>query len=208
VWCLGWNNQIVWLGQVLPKLSCAVPYFANKSVASLVCDLYLRGVPVDFDRYAPAFLCTIAKGFSVTLYLGILGYFWRKEKSSTALVYELLVFALLTLLISPVAWRHHYLLALLPILYLLVQPDINWRTLLIVATFILVAGTPFPDYVIVAVRKPVLDIVLASLVPISSLAVLYRLCVDYESMKLQAVRIHNRTAPKQTNVLTANQAFG
>ncbi len=46
VWRLGWENHTLWFTRVLPELSHGIAYFANKSPAALIFDLYLHRVPV------------------------------------------------------------------------------------------------------------------------------------------------------------------
>src|SRR5262249_25681425 len=86
--------------------------------------------------------------------------------------------ALLSLLISPVSWRHHYLLALLPLIYMwnIAEKKVDILFLAIAALSI---GSVLPDYVIAAVRNPLVDIGLASLIPISAILLLWRICVNH-----------------------------
>lgn len=182
VWRLGWENHVVWLSQILPQLSCGVAFYPNKSLAGLVYDLYLGQVPALTYYRIPAYICTVAKVAGALLYFGTLFFFWWKNKVSTTIAYELVMLSLLTVLISPVSWRHHCLLALLPLIYLSVKCGEAWRDLLVLAAATLAMGTVFPDYVIVALRNPVLDIALASLVPLTSLLLLLVLCANYAGL--------------------------
>jgi hypothetical protein len=103
---------------------------------------------------------------------------WRRNKSQAIPVQEFMVFVLLSLLISPVSWRHHYLVALLPLIFLW-SFDLKRRfDLAVLALATLSIGTVLPDYMITAVRNPALDLLLVSLTPVSTLLLLYVYCVN------------------------------
>jgi len=100
VWQVGWQNHVLWFSRVLPMLSGGVPYFASKSLPTLVVNLYLRQVPLDVRNLPsiPAALVSLTKGLSLTLYLGTLFYFWKRCPSAKNLVHELAVISLVILL--------------------------------------------------------------------------------------------------------------
>jgi len=170
VWRLGWQNHVFWFSRVLPILSGGVPYFASKSLPSFVTDLYLRQVPLDVRNLPaiPAVVRWANRALSLLLYCGTLSYFWHRCRSARKLVYELMVLPLVILLASPESFRHHYLLAALPLLYLWLTSR-EWvgdRVALRLAALgiaTLVIGTPFPDYVITSVRNSGIDLLLTSL---------------------------------------------
>lgn len=180
IWHLGWQNHVLWTRSVLPIVSCGVPYFASKSLPTLVVNIYLHQVPLETANLPaiPMALCWFNKSLGFALYGGILFYFWKKNKTSTNVVYELLVVALVVLLISPESFRHHYLVAVLPLLYFWMRSRfeasrsvaIHWTTL---AFLTLSIGTEFPDDLITRVRNPVLDLSLSALVPAATLLLLY-----------------------------------
>jgi len=103
------------------------------------------------------------------LFFGMLLQFWKKSASAKYLVNELAVLPLVILLISPESFRHHYLLAAFPLLYLWVKSrgratewsSVHWTAL---ALSSLIIGTVFTDYIITGVRNPLLDLFLTSLV--------------------------------------------
>jgi len=181
VWRLGWENHYLWLTQVLPELSHGVAYYANKSLAALIFELYLHRVPVVSAYDVPSWLGMIVKGVNFLVYSGVLLYFWRKNRRPTAIEFELVTLALVTILISPVAWRHHYLLTLIPVIYMWVRLGECWRDIIVLAAATLAMGTVFPDYVIVATSNAVLDLVLSSLIPLTSFLLLLVLCKNYEA---------------------------
>jgi hypothetical protein len=58
----------------------------------------------------------------------------------------------------------------------------------VLAAATLAMGKPvFPDYVIVASFNPVLDLVLSSLIPLTSFLLLLMLCRNYESMGVSSL---------------------
>lgn len=180
VWQLGWDNHIFWFSRVMPMLSGGVPYFASKSLPSFIADLYLRQVPLDVQNLpaVPLGIALLSKALSLALYLGTLFYLWKKSASSRFLVYELALIPLVILLISPESFRHHYLQAAFPLLYLWVKSRdwgadwsvFHWSAL---ALSTLIIGTVFADYLITALRNPGLDLVLSSLVPAATMVLIY-----------------------------------
>jgi len=186
MWRLGWQNHLLWARNVLPIVSCGVPYFASKSLPTLVVNIYLRTVPLDTANLPsiPMALCWFNKGLSFALYGGTLFYFWKRNKAATNLVYELVVVALVTLLISPESFRHHYLLAILPLLYLWMRSRFwTGRSAVLycasLAFLTLSIGTVFPDYLITQVRNPLLDLSLSALVPAATMLLAYSSIVVY-----------------------------
>jgi hypothetical protein len=180
VWQLGWQNHLFWFSRVLPMLSGGVPYFASKSLPTFIASLYLHQVPLDVRNLPsiPVALVWFNKGLSLTLYLGTLFYFWKRCRSAKNLVHELAVIPLVILLTSPESFRHHYLLAAFPLIYLWVKSR-EWsgpRSVLhwsILALASLAIGTAFPDYVITFVRNPVLDLAMSGLIAAATIALIY-----------------------------------
>jgi hypothetical protein len=78
-------------------------------------------VPVISQYDLPTWLTALVKAGNFLIYCAVLLFFWKKNERPTAMVYELVTLALVTILISPVSWRHHYLLTLIPIIYLWVS---------------------------------------------------------------------------------------
>lgn len=180
VWQLGWHNHLFWFTRVLPMLSGGVPCFASKSLPSFVADLYLRQVPLDVQNLhaVPIGLALLNKLLSLLLYAGTLICFWKESPSARYLVHELALIPLVILLISPESFRHHYLLAAFPLLYLWVRSRelredlsvFHWTAL---AFSSLLIGTVFADYIIVAVRNPLLDLALTGLYPAATILLIY-----------------------------------
>ncbi len=183
VWRLGWENHALWFTQVLPELSNGIAYYANKSPAALIFELYLHRVPVLSPHDVPSWLSLIVKGVNFLVYCAVLLYFWKKNRRPTAMVYELVTCALVTILISPVSWRHHYLLALIPVVYMWVGLAERWWDIIVLAVATLVMGAVFPDYLVVTSSSPGLNLVLSNLIPVASFLLLLVLCKNYELIK-------------------------
>ena len=178
-WRLGWSNHVTFVREILPKLSCGVALLANRSIPGLIYDIYLRRVPLAMEPLVPAWLCTIAKMAGVVLLITCLYWLWRQNKTKSIPAREFMAFALLSLLISPVSWRHHYLLALLPLIHLWNSESIRRLDLGVLAVATLSIGSVLPDYVITAVHKPALQLLLVSLTPISTLLLLFVICSNH-----------------------------
>jgi hypothetical protein len=194
VWRLGWENHALFFRSVLPELSRGVAYYANKAPAALIFELYLHRVPVISQYDVPTWLTALVKAGNFLIYCAVLLFFWKKNERPLAMVYELVTLALVTILISPVSWRHHYLLTLIPIIYLWARVGERWRDILVLAAATLAIGTVFPDYVIVASLNPVLDLVLSSLIPLTSFLLLLVLCRNYESLGVLSSLTHGASA--------------
>jgi hypothetical protein len=179
IWHLGWQNHLVWLEQVFPALSHGVPYFANKSIAAIIYEIYLWRVPLDFDFQIPSILFRLVSVLNLAIYLGTLFYFWKKNPKTTAIVYELIVLALVALVISPVTWRHHFLLALLPLIYLWLCSRDDWREWLVLAAATLAMGLVFLDFLVTAVRQPIFDLLLSAILPALTMLLFFVSLANY-----------------------------
>jgi hypothetical protein len=179
IWRLGWSNHVVFVKEILPKLSCGVALLANRSLPGLIYDIYLRRVPLAMQLSIPAWLCTMAKMGGLALLAACLYLLWRRNKTKYIPTSEFMAFALLSLLVSPVSWRHHYLLALLPLIYMWNSESIRRFDLAVLTVATLSIGSVLPDYVITAVRNPALDLLLVSVTPISTLFLLFIICRNH-----------------------------
>ena len=121
VWHSGWHDNYLYFTQVFGSMSCGTPGVASKSLPSLVESVFYRNtfasqmganVPE-----LPSWLCLLAKATSGLLLGGILLALWKARRAAQNLSYDLVLMALASLLAAPVAWRHYYVLAILPILY-------------------------------------------------------------------------------------------
>jgi glycosyl transferase family 87 len=178
VWQLGWANHVTFFTQFMPAMSCGAPSIANKSLMNVVHSLYCLDAFRDTVRIPPLPLgiCWLGKTLSASV-LGItLIAFWRRTKHSTYLGYEVALLALVSLLISPVTWRHHYVLALLPLLFMWTAPDFGTHAkgtwpLLFAGTVVI--GTLFSTAVVQFAHSPVLQLFGSLLIPAAAVLVLW-----------------------------------
>jgi Glycosyltransferase family 87 len=195
IWCLGWNNHVLFVKEVLPRLSCGIPMLANRSLPGFLYNLYLHRVPLMPGSSVPAWLCRLAKILGPLLLLACLYLLWQRNKSKIITINEFMAFALLSLLISPVSWRHHYLLALLPLIFMWSSEFFRSFDLAVLTIVTLSIGTVLPDYIITAIRNPALDLLLVSVTPISTLLLLWIYCANrFEANNGEVLRVANTSA--------------
>jgi alpha-1,2-mannosyltransferase len=155
VWVCGWRSHVTYIRQVLPSLSCGAPIIENKSLAGLIQSV-ANGDVVILDSATPKVFpvrpaaCALASVLGMILYAGMLLSFYRLHKSHEALGAELAAIALVSLLISPISWRHHFLLALIPLIYLWLPGTKLFRLwqLIALTAATLIIGTPFANYAV------------------------------------------------------------
>jgi Glycosyltransferase family 87 len=178
VWQLGWANHVTFFTQFVPAMSCGAPSTANKSLMNVVYSLYCGDAFRDTVHIPPipVSVCWLGKALSASV-LGIaLIAFRRRTKHSTHLGYELALLALVSLLISPVTWRHHYVLALLPLLFMWTASDfgsdskLTWP-LLFAATVVI--GTPLSHAVVRFADSPALQLCASISMPAAAVMVLW-----------------------------------
>jgi hypothetical protein len=116
VWRLGWQNHIVWAGQVAPAISWGVKTFANRSLPGLV--LAITDPRNLLSRWpspsAPSWRL-LNRFLSGIGYCGFLFWCWRQSKESKKLPVEMILLPLVIFLVSPFSWTTHYALAVLPL---------------------------------------------------------------------------------------------
>jgi hypothetical protein len=158
VWGVGWQNQVVWAGQVAPAVSCGLKTFWNRSLAGLALGLndphnLLPNLPGPYN------LCLFNKALGGICYCAFLFWCWRKRQNSRGLIFELALLPLVVLLISPVTWSHHYVIAVLPLTYLWVRPReeaavVSKLDLILLASSTLTFGSALPEFIARAFGAP------------------------------------------------------
>ncbi len=174
VWRLGWSNTQAYAFHVLPAMSCGLPGYVNKSLATISQNAYLGFVPLDPYQAPPipAFICWLNKGISAGL-LGVVLWHLHRRKKAPNLVYEIAMFALVALLVSPVSWRHHYVMALFPLVFLWSRyRQISSQVFLALVGTTLLLGTPFSDYLVVLLHSSPLQVLVAAAPTVAALALL------------------------------------
>jgi hypothetical protein len=173
VWQAGWaTHEEFWHG-VMPSVSCGITMASNISAVAYVQDLLLGFVPMDgYQSTLPRLACTVSKAVS----FGVLGlgmfqfYRYRREEK---LVMHLVLLLLLSLAISPITWIHHYVIALLPFLFLWSTEREGGGDWLLTAT-VLVVGTNVTGYgLLLSVHSHAMQLVLAAIVPCVTIALVF-----------------------------------
>lgn len=204
VWQLGWQNHLDWFRYVYPTLACGIPTLENRSLPAMISDIYFGRAPFDnFPASVPSFLCAVDKCVAAVFYLGALYLFWKKNKTSNSLVKELIVLASIALVVSPISWRHHFVLAILPLCYLWgtlpFSPQPNSRFAApILAGVTLVLGVKAPEFALA--RIPILSI---GIVSVWVLATILLICLGLKTC--------GRSDQESNNAgmdLTADQGLG
>jgi len=119
VWRLGWDNHATWLSAVYPALSCGLSDHFNRSLPGLI--LVAAPQCLHSPCHISGWVCTFNKTLSVALLCLFLGWCWKKGKGSEGLVHELCVLPMVCLLISPLSWQAHFIVAALPLTYLWIR---------------------------------------------------------------------------------------
>lgn len=149
-WRVGWTNHVVWFGQVAPALSSGIKYYYNRSLPGFIFALgdpqrLLTALP------GPTGLVLFNKAVSLVCYFAFLIWCWRKRRDSQGLQLEMILLPLVVLLVSPLSWTQHYVVAVLPLTYLLVRSReqalaVSRLDLILLTCSTLAIGITLPDY--------------------------------------------------------------
>jgi alpha-1,2-mannosyltransferase len=176
---LGWGNHLTYFRNVLPLLSCGAIKLENKSVNAFVLQLLLGNSFFEANSAVDASLwhtaCWIAKVANFGILLGVLLWNWQRRLS---LVDEVVVFALVSLLISPISWRHHYVLAVLPLVVLWSRYSMTdivrkWESFLLLLATLALGALPLGDVLVPSISSSVVRISLASQVLVGAVIILW-----------------------------------
>jgi hypothetical protein len=184
VWGVGWQNHILWAGQVLPALSCGIKHYGNRSLAGFVLGL---SNPHELQMFLPASksLCVFNKALSGICYCSFLYWCWRKRKDSIGLTFEMILLPLVVLLVSPFSWPQHFVLSMMPLTYLWVHSrgkvaGASRLDLILLAGGTLTLGCVLPDYAGRALGSPGALLIMGAWV-VATLAILWVGMRMYES---------------------------
>jgi Gpi18-like mannosyltransferase len=173
VWRAGWVAHEQFLHEVMPSLSCGVTNVGNLSIMAFVQELFIGFVPKgEFQARLPPVLCMASKAMAVTIFgvLMVRFYLYRREEN---LVLHLSLVILLSLVISPIVWIHHYVVALFPMNYLWCRTTKSRTDYLLFAT-VLAVGTNFTFVAILISRNHrLVELALAGIVPLLTLALVW-----------------------------------
>lgn len=172
IWRLGWATHEQFLQSVIPSMSCGVANYRNASVMAFVQVLFLGYMPEDMASTLPTGACLVSKVVSLAVLAILMIRFYRYRCKET-LVLHLGLLLLLSVVISPIAWIHHFVIALLPFLYLWCREREPGTDHLLLATVIAV-GTSMTAYPLpLLVHNHPAQLVLAGIVPCLTLALVY-----------------------------------
>ena len=148
IWSLGWENHVIWATRISPLLSCGDKFFANRSLPGLVLGVCNPRELVGSHQVSTG-ICLFNKALSALCLLGFLGWSWTKRKDAGGLAHELVLMTLVCLLLSPISWRQHYILAVLPLVYFWVKTahEANKLEIGLVSVATLVFGIALPEYI-------------------------------------------------------------
>jgi hypothetical protein len=181
LWRFGWQNHVIYFAKVLPTMSCGYPLATNVSLATVLQSLHAGGallsdeLVMQAQQNMPVWVCLLAKVIGLGIYLGTLLLFWKNKDSQRGLVEELAILTLVSVLVSPVAWRHSYVVTLLPILLIWMGArrqvfSTGKYMLLFLATITI--GTAIPYYLLIHLKRSVLDVALVGAVPAAAIILL------------------------------------
>ena len=187
----GWHDNYMYFTQVFPSMSCGTPGVASKSLPSLIESVFYRDVflsPMSSGvAEAPPWLCWLAKSASGALLAGFLWLIWKLrmslDRAADRLREDLILMALVSLLAAPVAWRHSYVLAILPILYFWVRSKSSLQQVVLVATTLII-GTGLLEDAVFRVQSHAAQLALSAMWVLASVGLLavgiwgYRETVD------------------------------
>jgi hypothetical protein len=156
MWQLGWQPYRDWLWAVYPVISHGTKAFQNRSLPGLILwcapgQVWGQRGTLGWEVKAPAIILSLA------FYL----WCWKKSRGSQGLVHELALAPLLYLLTSPVAWTHHFILALVPLVYLWMKSqdtrvEVSSSESAVLVAVTLVLGTAAPNYLAGGLNNSVL----------------------------------------------------
>lgn len=172
IWKVGWSAHDRFLHSALPSMSCGVACSGDVSIVAFIQELILGYVPLGLHTILPPGACLISKAVSFVILVLAMLQFYRFRRDEN-LVLHLVLVILLSQALSPITWMHHYVMALLPLLYLWCRVRERGKDILLLAT-VLVVGTnvtvfPLPLFI----HNHAIELVLSAIVPCLTLALVF-----------------------------------
>ena len=173
VWRLGWQSHWTYVTQVFPLLSNGFEGYPLKSLSTVLRNLYLgRAIFQPSDSWQiPTSLGLLISAANLSLFAGVLFVLLKRKKADeVVLSSELAIGALVSLIISPVVWRHHYVLVLLPLIsaWLQSRGSASNARLGGLALITLTLGTPFSDLLLNHLHPGMLQVLLSAVFLVAS----------------------------------------
>ena len=173
LWHLGWQNHREFVTKIMPAMSNGIAEHNNRSLLSVFQFIELRKVPniIDIENGTVALTTysnILFKMFVGLILLGVLYYSWRVNKTSSKLIAEMYSLLLLSLIVSPVSWRHGYVLTIVPLIFIWLHPlTQKWS---VVELLLLTAATVsvfsvLPDYAMAVSNAFLFQILMVLVMP-------------------------------------------
>ena len=184
---VGWNAYWTYVSRVFPLLSAGVEGYPLKSMGTVVRNLYLGRAVVSATGplQVPLLVRVSISAANLALLAGVLFYLCKsRDPNPRVLAQEFAILALVSLMISPVTWRHHYVLAVLPLLcaWMHSRESASHRRLALLSGITFVLGTPFADFVLVHMHPGRLQVILSSAFLVASGLLLVLCLQDHRHM--------------------------
>ncbi|GAC1307478.1 MAG: hypothetical protein NVSMB27_45480 [Ktedonobacteraceae bacterium] len=173
VWQSSWQIHRQFWQEVLPSIGCGASVCVNYSAVAFVQELFLGTVPDTMEKaiLLPPHACNVSRLVALAIYGWMLVRLYRRRSDANP-VRDVIVMLLLGLAISPISWWHHFTVALLPFIYLIGRNSRRQKGLL--TLLILAVGTNVISLVLFLTNQHAIQLVLASIVPILTIALSYR----------------------------------
>lgn len=184
---MGWNIYWTYATKFFPILSAGAEGYPLKSMGTVLRNLYLgRAIlsPTDPWQVPVSFRALISLANLALLAIVLFYLFKNRDASPRVLAQELAIFALVSLMISPITWRHHYVIAILPLLcaWMHARDSASPRRLALLSAITLVLGTPYIDFVLVRLHPGRLQAILSSAFLVASGFLLWLCMQDHRRM--------------------------
>jgi hypothetical protein len=179
---VGWNAYWIYATKFFPVLSAGVEGYPLKSMGTVLRNLYLgRAIlsPTDPWQVPASFRALISLANLALLIIVVFYLFKNRGSSPKVLAQEFAIFALVSLMISPITWRHHYVIAILPLLcaWMHSRESASPRRLALLSAITLILGTPYADFVLVRMHPGRLQAIVSSAFLVAS-GFLLELCLQ------------------------------
>ncbi len=167
----GWEAQWEFATRVLPHLGSGSPTVANASLSAWIQEVMAGQVYTwaTAPEHLPLHASALSRGVILVVCGFVLARMYRLRRERD-LMSDLMAAILLMLLVSPISWWHHYVMALLPILYFARQREAAtaWAAL----GLLLLVGTNAAGWGATVATQPSLRLAFAAVVPGLLLALL------------------------------------
>ena len=172
----GWESHVIYFTQMMPEIARWAASPVNKSITGLILGVFHTDRLYDPGWMSDAPLSewgmALGKTLSLGLYGGALVFLARKPASNIGLAHGACLLALISLLMSPVSWRHHFVLALLPLTVLWIQCSLREGFTNLDAALLLAAslaiGSSFPDFLMKLTGSRVVDFALHAVMTVGT----------------------------------------